>query len=95
MAPNTEINLRQTSYTELSGDVDQESDLNAVGFLQCDDIECAASSGGLSGQRLTDFTESGVEQRKYWARGELVHSTAAGRHVVQGPLVITFHQLGF
>lgn len=95
MAANTEINLRQTPHTELTGDVDQESDLHAVGLLQRDDVECAAPSGGLTGQRLSDFTESGIEQRKNRARGELVHSTAAGRHVVQGPLVIPFHQLGF
>jgi len=79
MAANTEINLRQTPHTELTGDVDQESDLHAVGLLQRDDVECAAPSGGLTGQRLSDFTESGIEQRKNRARGELVHSTAAGR----------------
>jgi len=43
-----QVNLRQTSHTELPGDVDQESDLDAVGLLERDDVEGAAAPGGLT-----------------------------------------------
>jgi len=95
MPSHAEIDLRQTTHAELSGDIDQQSDLDAVRLLQRDGVERAAPSGRLAGERLSDLAESRVEERENRTCGQLVHSPAAGRHVVQWPLVIPLHQLGF
>lgn len=95
MASYPEIDLSQTAHAELSSDVDQECDLDAVGLLQRDGVERASSSGGLAGEWLSDLAQSRVEQGQDWTGGQLVDSSSAGRHVVQRPLVIALYQLGF
>src|ERR1700677_2041797 len=95
MAPNAEVDLRQTSNAKMSCDVDQECDLHAVRLLQRDGVKGAASPRRLAGEGLTDLTQAGVEQRENRASGELVDAPAAGRHVVEWPFVIPLHQLGF
>ena len=95
MTSHPEVDLRQTAHAELASDVDQQGDLNAVCLLQRDHVERATSPGRLAGEGLSYLTESGVEQRQYWASGQLVHSPAPGRHVVQRPFVVSLHQLGF
>src|ERR1039458_5386802 len=95
MASHTEIDRRQTAHTELTSDVDQEGDFHAVRLLQGDDVEGAASPGGLAGEGLSYFAESGVKQRQNRASGQFVDAPAPGRHVVQRPFVISLYQLGF